>query len=106
MPCGEIERFDLVIRIGREEMKIENRAFTLGELEIISAANNEVEEIKKLIRAAHAAISQKATFQADINYAKRLLLEALEEPYNNPNAVDRSSRSVSCKHCTLTPPTR
>lgn len=33
-------------------MKIENRAFTLGELEIISKANDEAEEVLILLDAA------------------------------------------------------
>lgn len=60
-------------------MKIKNRAFTPGELEIISAANAELEEIKKLARAALAALSQKVTLQVDIDYAKRLLSEIVKE---------------------------
>ena len=36
------------------------------------------EDKEELVRAALAALSQKATFQADIDYAKRLLRDALE----------------------------
>lgn len=37
-------------------MKIENRAFTLGELEIISAANQEILELVNALKAAILAI--------------------------------------------------
>ena len=37
-----------------------------------------IEEIEKLVRAALAALSQKATYQADVDYAKKLLLEVLD----------------------------
>lgn len=38
-----------------------------------------IEEIKTLVRAVLAALSQKKTHQADIDYAKSLCQQALEE---------------------------
>ena len=60
-------------------MIIENRPFTTGELEIISAANKEIEALRSLVRAVLAALSQKKTHQADIDYAKSLCRQVLEE---------------------------
>lgn len=42
----------------------------------------EIETIRNLVRAALAALSQKTTHQADIDYAKNLCRQALKKGLN------------------------
>lgn len=61
-------------------MKIKNRAFTPGELEIISAANAQINEARKLVQNALNTLLdlQVCTLEKDIGYAKREMADALD----------------------------
>lgn len=75
--------------------EIKARPFTIDERAIILAADAEIKDIKKAVRGALAALSQKATYQSDVNYAKRILY-----PLINGQEIDREvAEEFPCEKC-------